>query len=70
MDLEGIRLNEISQTGKGKYHTMSHICGILKQHSQPEFIDTENRLVARGRGDGVCEMGRWGVKRYKPPVTK
>ena len=30
MDLEGIILNEMSQTEKGKYHIVSIICGILK----------------------------------------
>ena len=28
MDLEGIRLSEISQTQKDKYHMISLICGI------------------------------------------
>ena len=28
MDLEGIMLNEISQTEKDKYHMISLICGI------------------------------------------
>ena len=28
MDLEGIMLNEISQTEKDKYHMISFICGI------------------------------------------
>lgn len=31
MDLEGIRLQEISQTEKDKCHEISLLCGILKK---------------------------------------
>ena len=43
MDLEAIRLSEISQTEKDKYHMISLTRGILKKKKQPRF--TENRLV-------------------------
>ena len=34
MDLEGIMLSEISQTGKDKYYMISLICGVLKKTQQ------------------------------------
>ena len=57
MDLEGIMLNEISQTEKDKYHMTSLICGIYlkkkKKGKKTKLIETENRLVvAKGGGQG------------------
>ena len=55
MDLEGIMLNEISQTEKGKYHIFHlHVkfekTKELNKHNKTE---TENKLmVARGEQDG------------------
>lgn len=34
MDLEGIMLNEISQTEKDKYHTIPFINGIFKKQTK------------------------------------
>ena len=47
IDLEGIVLNEISQTEKDKYCTISLIHGIKKTN---KLIESVNKLVvARGR---------------------
>ena len=37
MDLEGIMLSEISQTGKDRYCMVSLICGILKIQQISEY---------------------------------
>ena len=56
MDLEGIMVNEISQTEKDRYCMISPICKI-KTKQNLKLIDTENRLVAaRGGGWRVEEM--------------
>ena len=61
MELKGILLSEISQTGKDKYCMISLICEILKKKT--ELIDIENRLVfARGGVGEVGEMGEGGQK--------
>ena len=56
-DLEGFTLSGISQ--KDNYHVISLICEMkitttTKQHKRTlsELIDTENRVVARGWGNG------------------
>ena len=41
MDLEGILLNEISETKKEKYHTISHIC--VKKQNQPTNKQKQNQ---------------------------
>ena len=69
MKLEGIMLNETSQTENDKYHMLSLTCGIQKK-KENKFKSTENRSVAvRGKGWvwGKCVQG---VKRYKLPVMK
>ena len=48
-------VNEISQTKKDKYCTISHTCGILKMKTSKQntkkLLDTENKgVTARGRG--------------------
>ena len=66
MDLEGIMLSEISQTKKEKYHMISLICGISKtikinEQTKPnknKHVDTENRVVAKGRRGGREEGKR------------
>ena len=69
MDLEGIMLNEISQTKKDKYCMISLMCGILKKKTNNEFTDSKNKLVvARGEEWGVGKMNV--VKSYKLPVIR
>ena len=41
MHLEGIRLNEVSQTEKYKYHMISVICRILKNDKNELIYKTE-----------------------------
>ena len=53
LELEGIMLNEISQTEKIKYCMISLICGIKKV----KLIKTESRMVVTG-GLGVEELGK------------
>ena len=53
MDLEGIMLNEISQTEKDKYHMISLICGIQKisqmnKHKKTE-TETESKIQRKNR---------------------
>ena len=67
MTLEGIVLNEISQTDKDKYHMTLLIRGISKQ---TEHIDTGNRLRLPEAGGGVWAKWVKGVKRYKHPVIE
>ena len=54
MDLEGIRLSEITQTEKDKHCMISLICEIYerKQVNRQGFSGTENKQVAV-RGDGA-----------------
>ena len=66
MDLEGIKLSEISQTEKERNPIISLICRILKTNKkikQIELTYTENSLVvAKGRGYGVGKMSKGGQK--------
>ena len=56
MNLEGIMLNEPSQTEKNKYYMVGLTCGIQKKQ-------TQNRLVAaRGSKWWMGEMGEGGQK--------
>ena len=60
MSLEGIMLSGISQTEKVKYHMILLICGIEKkptneQNKTETVIDTENKCLPEGRGDGGGE---------------
>ena len=50
MDLKGIMLNEISQTEKEKYYTISLTCGIQK--TKTELTDTKGRQVTAKVGEG------------------
>ena len=43
MNLEGIMLNEMSQTEKDKYCMVSLICGILKEKKSQKLIETESK---------------------------
>ena len=54
MDLKGIMLNEISQTEKEKYYTISLTCGIQK--TKTELTDTKGRQVTAKVGEG---WGEW-----------
>ena len=61
IELEGIRLSEISQTEKDKYHRIVPIRGILKKKKRKaNKINTtpENRLViTKGKGVGKGKTG-------------
>ena len=64
MDLEDIRVSEISQT--------TYLIHMLKKkkknRTKTKFADTKKRwMIARGRGWGMGKMGE-GVKRYRLPV--
>ena len=59
MNLEDIRLNEISQTQKEKCYMISLICG-----KENEFIEAESGMVV-SRGEEVEKMGRWWPKGIK-----
>ena len=50
LDLDGIILSKISQTGRDKYHLISLICGIQKQNKQNrnQRIDTKNEETVEG----------------------
>ena len=53
-------LSGISQTEKVKYHMILLICGIEKkptneQNKTETVIDTENKCLPEGRGDGGGE---------------
>ena len=39
MDIEGIMLNEVSQTGKDKYHMISLECGSKEQNELTNKIE-------------------------------
>ena len=58
--LEGIMLCEIGQSGKDKYHMISHMWNLMNKQNKNRLRDTENRLTAV-RGEGV---GSW-VKKVK-----
>ena len=67
MDLQSIRLSEISQREKGKYCKSPPINGIqkTKQTSQKQTHDTENKLLfARGEEGKSWTNQVKGVKRY------
>ena len=49
MDLEGIMLSEISQTGKNKYHVISLICTIEKEHKAHQYRE-QIRVARAGKG--------------------
>ena len=69
MDLEGIRLSEISQTEKDKHHMISRICRIKtneQTHRYEEQID--GYQMGGGLGDWVKKVK--GTKKYKLPVMK
>ena len=53
MELEGIILREISQSGKDKYHLISLICGIL---------ETKQMNIGEGREKTEWEVVREGGK--------
>ena len=66
LELEGIMLNEISQTEKIKYCKISLICGIKKV----KLIKTESRMVVTG-GLGVEELGKClRVQAYNQQINK
>ena len=67
MDLQSIRLSEISQIEKDKYCKSPPIYGIqkTKQTSQKETHDTENKLLfARGEEGKSWTNQVKGIKRY------
>ena len=45
MDLKIIILSAVSQTKTNKYHNISSICGIQKNHINEFIYKTENRLT-------------------------
>ena len=59
MDSEGGKLNEISQKQKDKYHVISLIHVIINKEREknPQFRDTENRLVVARNGMCLGKMG-------------
>lgn len=68
LDLEVTILSEIRQTGKGKYHMISLICGISKnkkikknKQNRNKAIDIENKLIAAKGG----REERWELKLKK-----
>ena len=64
MELEGIRLNEISQMEKVKYCMLSLICGKKMSMNKPnknKHVDTKNRVVIT-REEGTEGRAKW-VKR-------
>ena len=63
MDIEGIMLKEVSQTGKDKYHMISLECGSKEQN------ELTNKIEAGEEGWGTGLKGE-GIKRYKLAVTK
>ena len=73
MQLEIIRLSELSQKEKDKYHMISLICRIWHKYGTNELIyktetdsDIENRLVvAKGVGAGRGMDWEFGVSRCK-----
>ena len=48
MNVEGIMLNEISQTEKDKYCAISMICGILKKKKKKIYKKQSRVVVTRG----------------------
>lgn len=64
MARETITLREVSQEEKGKYHTVSPVCGPKTRHTgtylqnRTESPDTENRLVVAKweSGIGRCQL--------------
>ena len=54
MDLEGIKLSEISQTEKDKYCMISLICIILKIQQTSEYNkESDSLVVTSGDGGGA-----------------
>ena len=60
MDLEGIMLNEISQTEEDKCYMFSLIC-LYVESKNAELTETRSRLMVTRRWV-VGEMGRWWSK--------
>ena len=61
MELEGIRLNEISQMEKGKYCMLSLICGKKMSMNKPnknKHVDTKNTVAVVVTG-GDREWVKW-----------
>ena len=54
MNLEGIMLNEMSQTEKDKYCMVSLICGILKEKKSQKLIETESKKWLPEE-ENICE---------------
>lgn len=60
MDQEGMMLNEMSQTEKGKYCIISLICRVYKNHNKEQKqTNTDSKgknklIVAREEGVGGC----------------
>ena len=61
MDLEIIRLSEVSQTEKDKCHMISLICGISKKiiWLQNRLTDIENKHGYQGGSWGCDKLGVW-----------
>lgn len=58
MNLEGIMLDETSQTEKHKYCLGSLTCELEKQQKKGQFTETESKVVASGCGVGGTGRGR------------
>ena len=57
MDLKIVKLSEVSQMQKDKYHMIRLICGILKKKRvQNRIMDVENKIIVTREDD---KLGDW-----------
>ena len=67
MDLETVILSEVSQTEKDKYHDITYMWNLKKNHTNEPIQKTEMELqmqktnlwLPRGKGGGRDKLGDW-----------
>ena len=67
MDLEIVRLSEVSQIQKDNYHMILLICGIYKKggykwtylQNRSSVMDVENERLPGDKGRGRDKLGDW-----------
>lgn len=65
IDLEGIMLQEISQTKKTKFHMISLTCGIQKAKQRPNKTKQKQKREQMGGWQRGGKWGWWGRQNGK-----